>query len=171
MKQSGRNIKRRLYSLILIGNRLSRAKHFRGHGVHSPFVYGLVRRAFMNKKLESAESPIFDALIEARVAKKRAIELQNAALYCNAKSFAIDSVECSSDFNILSALYPATEFAVPFTNAVANGTTLIVMQPYLDRQRRNALKELMLRHRSTVVDNRGYIIFFNNHLPKQYYKL
>ena len=28
-------------------NRLSRARYFRGHGVHSPFVYDIVRSVFM----------------------------------------------------------------------------------------------------------------------------
>lgn len=171
MGKSGRNIKRRLYSLTLIGNRLSRVKHFRGHGVHSPFVYGLVRKAFMNHKSAPAQSLLYDALIRVQVSKKRALELQKAAIYCNAESFAIDCTECSADFNILTATYPASKFNAALDSAKSNKTTLIIMQPYMDRVRTNTLKELILCHRSTVVDNRGYIIFFNNHLPKQYYRL
>jgi len=32
-------------------NRLSRARYFRGHGVHSPFVYDIVRSVFMRDDL------------------------------------------------------------------------------------------------------------------------
>lgn len=32
-------------------NRLSRARFFRGHGVHSPFVYDVVRHVFMRDTL------------------------------------------------------------------------------------------------------------------------
>ena len=32
-------------------NRLSRARFFRGHGVHSPFVYDVVRNVFMRDTL------------------------------------------------------------------------------------------------------------------------
>lgn len=32
-------------------NRLSRARYFRGHGVHSPFVYTIVREVFMRREL------------------------------------------------------------------------------------------------------------------------
>ena len=82
MKVSGRNIKRRLYKLSLLPNKLSRAKYFRGHGVHSPFVYGLVRKVFMCGKLfEDCNRNLYDRLLEAGIPVKRAVQLQNAMTY------------------------------------------------------------------------------------------
>ena len=60
MKVSGRNLARRL---MMLGNALSRVKHRRGHGVHSPFVYSLVRKVFMSKVLdESLGTVLYDSL-------------------------------------------------------------------------------------------------------------
>ena len=42
-------------------NRLSRARYFRGHGVHSPFVYDLVRQVFMRDSLLPGPRDLHDA--------------------------------------------------------------------------------------------------------------
>lgn len=172
MKQSGRNIRRRLYSLTLIGNRFSRAKHFRGHGVHSPYVYTLVRKVFMKNSLNSnTDISLYNTLIQSGISQKRAIQLQNMMHHIAADSYSINDSLCDKSFNILTSEYPASEFGPIFDNAVRNKTTLVIMQPYADKNRTEHCLSLILQHNSTSVDNRGYIIFFNNHLPKQHYRL
>lgn len=172
MKHSGRNIKRRLYGLTLIGNRLSRIRHFRGHGVHSPFVYSLVRKVFMHKGLFSEDNrALYDALIALNIPKRRAIELQNGMLYCGYTTFSIDSTECSAQFNIMTEHYPTAELERALKRAAEQNTTLVVLFPYLCRERTNVCKSLIERHTSTSVDNGGYILFLNNNLPKQHYRL
>ncbi len=172
MKQSGRNIKRRMVTLSIFGNRLSRIKHFRGHGVHSPYVYSLVRKVFMHKELPvGKEHSLYHALIERDVPQRRAIELQNLLYYCSAEGFSIDNAPNLEDIHIVTATLPISEYDTIFTKAAQSGTTLVILSPYLNREHRAACTELLLRHDSTSVDNRGYIIFFNNHLPKQHYKL
>lgn len=172
MKISGRNLKRRMFKMSIIGNRLSRLKHFRGHGVHSPYVYGLVRKVLMHNTLApDTEHPLYTALSSRGISQRRAIELQNLAYYTSSASFSIDCTECTSDINILTADIRAEELDTAAKNAAQSGTTLVVLAPYLNRSRRNACSELIWKHHSTTVDNRGYIIFFNNHLPKQHYKL
>ena len=75
MKNSGRSLKRRLQ---LLGNRISRIKHHKGHGVHSPFVYGFVRKVIMTKTLcEGANLSLYNDLLAKGVAEKRARELNN----------------------------------------------------------------------------------------------
>ena len=172
MKQSGRNIKRQMVTLSIFGNRLSRIKHFRGHGVHSPYVYSLVRKVFMHKELPvGKEHSLYHALIERDVPQRRAIELQNLLYYCSAEGFSIDNAPNLEDIHIVTATLPISEYDNIFTKAAQSGTTLVILSPYLNREHRAACTELLLRHDSTSVDNRGYIIFFNNHLPKQHYKL
>ena len=172
MKTTGRNLKRRLYGMTIIGNRLSRLKHFRGHGVHSPYVYGLVRKVLMHKTLDaSIEHPLYAELICRGISERRAIELQNLAYYSQVESYSIDNTECSSHINILTANIDSTLFAMAAENATKNGTTLVIMEPYQNRKRRVECAEILWQHRSTSVDNRAYIILFNNHLPKQHYKL
>lgn len=172
MKQSGRNLKRRMVTLSIFGNRLSRIKHFRGHGVHSPYVYNLVRKVFMHKQLQSdKDCSLYNALIEQNVPQRRAVELQNLLHHCSATTFSIDNATNIAQIHIITERLAVSEYDDIFNRASEAGATLVVLSPYLNREHRAVCSELIMRHRSTSVDNRGYIIFFNNHLPKQHYKL
>ena len=167
MKISGRNIGRRLQ---LLGNKLSRAKYYHGYGVHSPFVYGLVRKAFMTKRLaEGSGEELYNALREKSVAEKRARQLHNTLFYIEGKDFSINNV--MGEMSILLADYPAEQLREAYEKAKAAGVALVICHPYLNRERQNEVKALVAEHRSTTVDNRAYILFFNNRLPKQHYRL
>ena len=66
----------RLYGVTRLGNRVSRARYFRGHGVHSPFVYAIVRQVFMQSK-PVAEDELLASFLEAGIPRKRAVQLRN----------------------------------------------------------------------------------------------
>ena len=167
MKNSGRSLGRRL---ILLGDRLSRIKHRKGHGVHSPFVYGFVRKVLMSKSLcEGSGTALYDSLVAYDVAEKRAKELHNLLAYIEGRSYSINEVEC--DLSILLADYPTEKLCEALEIARKERLTLVICQPYANRERQDVVKALIDGHCSTTVDNRAYIMFFNNHLPKQYYRL
>ena len=167
MKNSGRSLKRRLQ---LLGNRLSRIKHRKGHGVHSPFVYGFVRKVLMTKTLCVVEgTSLYDALLANGVAEKRARELQNTLCYIEGHSFSINEIK--GDLSILLSDYPIDKLHEAYEMAKREDITLAMCQPYLNRERQNEVRALIDEHRSTTIDNRAYILFFNNHLPKQHYRL
>ena len=167
MKISGRSLRQRLQ---LLGDELSRAKHYRGYGVHSPFVYGLVRKAFMCKGLiEGTGSALYDELRANGMAEKRARQLHNVLQYIEGGSYSINSVE--GDLSILMADYPTEQLREAYERAKREKVTLVISQPYLNRDRQNEVRALMECHGSTTVDNRAYILFFNNRLPKQHYRL
>lgn len=167
MKNSGRSLKRRL---SLIGNKISRAKHFRGYGVHSPFVYGLVRKVFMSKALfEGTGTELFDALRKEGFSEKRARQLHNAMYYAEAKNFSINSVE--AEFAVLTREASIEELRRGYQEAKTKGAVLVIGRPYHTRERQAEVWAMIEAHTSTSVDNRSYIIFFNNRLPKQHYRL
>ena len=69
--------------------RLVRMRHFRGHGVHSPFVYAIVRQVLMRRTLLGADTSLRDALLRAGVGMRRATELQNLMTHCGYRTFAL----------------------------------------------------------------------------------
>jgi hypothetical protein len=124
----------------------------------------------MSKTLfENSGTALYDELLAVGVSQKRARELHNLLPYVEGQSYSINEVEC--DLSILLADYPTERLRDAYEEAKAQKVTLVVMQPYLNRERQNAVKELVDEHQCTVVDNRGYILLFNNRLPKQHYRL
>lgn len=171
MKQTGRNIKRRLYAFTLLHNRLQRARFYHGYGVHSPFVYMLVRRAFMATSLKTEnENSLYEALLSSGVAKRRAVQLQAAFYYCEAKHFSIDALE--GDFRVLTEEYPTGSLVEACQAAQLDGVTAVIMKPYADKERQSACQGIVEHHNSTSVDNRGFLMLFNTKkLPKQHFRL
>ena len=167
MKNSGRSLGHRL---MMLSDRISRIKHRKGHGVHSPFVYGFVRKVLMSKALcEGSGTALYDSLVANGVAVRRAKELHNLLVYVEGQSYSINEVE--GDLSILLADYPTEKLAEAFATAKQEQVTLAICQPYFNHARQNEVKALIDSHLSTTVDNRAYVLFFNNHLPKQHYRL
>ena len=171
MNISGRTIRQRLYGITRFGNRLSRARYFRGHGVHSPFVYNIVRQVFMRSTLTVEEDALYGEMVDAQIPKKRAVQLRNLVAHCSYERAGIDC-ECEGrDFVVLTAKTPSADLVQIAEQAKQCGTNLAIIAPYANRERDEACKAIIAAHHSTTVDNRGYLLVFNNHLPKQHFKL
>ena len=175
MKIRGRNLKLRLYGLRNIPSNIKRARYFRGHGVHSPFVYAIVRQVFMCSKLyDGSATDLYDALLSCGIAKRRAIQLQNLVSHCRYERYAIDCpLEQIAEYDMViatTAVCPE-ELAQMATKACEVKCTLCIMSPSRDKARDRACQAIVAAHKCTTVDNRGYLLIFNNHLPKQKFRL
>lgn len=171
MKRSGRTIKQRLYGLKLLPDRISRVRYFRGHGVHSPYVYNIVRQVFMKPVLNSDNPTLYLKLTQIGVSKKAAIQLQNLMVHCEYQSWAIDDEESTADIILLTPQTdPETTLKV-LEQASKDGRTVVILSPALERRRDKLCGEIIASHHSTTIDNRAYLIVFNNHLPKQHFRL
>ncbi len=170
MKIIGRNIKRRLYRLRNISSDIARARYFRGHGVHSPFVYALVRQVFMRSTFITADNhPLYDTLLGHGVSKRRATELQNIMSHCDYDTYTINRVGGNLCIATRDACIEQMQRLV--TESQTAGTTLCIMAPYDGRERQKFCKEIIEAHQSTSVDKRAYLLLFNNYLPKQHFRI
>lgn len=170
MKRSGRTLKQRLYGLKHLPTQLRRARFFRGHGVHSPYVYNIVRKVFMQRELVSEHHDLYDALMALGVAKRRCIQLQNLVEHCGYDSWAIDAMEERSF--VVATLDTTFEHLSAYAQfARERCITLCIMAPYNNANRWAVCREIVEEHPSTTVDNRAYLLVFNNHLPKQRFML
>ena len=113
---------------------------------------------------------LYNTLIELGVAKRRALQLQNLMEHLRYTSFCIDST-AEADMIIATADYPTSQLSALATTAHEQGCTLCIIAPSLDSERDGECKRLVAEHTCTSVDNRGYLLLFNNHLPKQKFRL
>lgn len=150
-------------------NRLSRARYFRGHGVHSPFVYDLVRSVFMRHELYAGDRRLYETLLAQGIGVRRAVQLQNLAIHCGYATFGMNRAD--ADLCIFTREFDPAATVRLLLEASAGGHTVVLLAPYADRERQQLCRRLIAAHRSTTVDNRAYLLFFNNYLPKQHFRL
>lgn len=170
MKRSGRTLKQRLQDISYLPSYLSRARYFRGHGVHSPFVYDIVRKVFMQGKLYNSDNALYASLVDKGVAKRRSVQLANLAKHCGYDNWCIDRMD-EKQMIILTLDTGYTEFVRYAEYAREKGATLCIVNPYHNRERWEVCLGIIDAHPSTTIDNRAYLLIFNNHLPKQRFRL
>lgn len=165
-----RHIGKGIYGRVaVLKNRLARARYFRGHGVHSPFVYGIVRQVFMRSALLPGDRTVYDTLVERGIPLRRAIQLQNLSIHCGYRSFGVNCAE--AEFCVATGDLSRSETLALVREAARRGVTMAVMAPYDGIERQAMCRQIVAGHRSTTVDNRGYLLIFNNGLPKQHYRI
>ena len=128
----------------------------------------------MRSALNTERRELYDALLNINVAKRRAIQLQNLMEHCKYATFKIDCElqqikDC--DMVIASVDIPADNLAAMANKAREEQLTLCIMSPSLDHQRDKACQAIVEAHPCTSVDNHGYLLLFNNYLPKQKFRL
>ncbi len=162
--------KDRLWRGGRITNHLSRLGHYRGNGIHSPFVYYAIRNIFMSRQLQADAAPLFEALQHIDIEPRTAIEIANMVHYCsNGDAFlSIDQHSPESQAIVCTSQCSDLELLRHSSEAAKSGTTLVILAPY---KRRNLCDELLKGHRGTSIDRFSYLILLNNHLPKQHFKL
>lgn len=123
----------------------------------------------MKDCLTVPDRKLCDRLLEAGVPLRRAVQLQNLCTHCGYCRIAVDAV--ADDFIILTPRFGFAETESFVSRAAAVGTTLAILAPYDSRERERLCRGIVTRHCSTTVDNRGYLLVFNNNLPKQHFRI
>ena len=124
----------------------------------------------MCRSLSSEQHDLHDNLIACGVVRKRAVELQNLMTHCQYQSWVIDELRAYD--LIVATLKTTFEHLDSYADyARSEGKTLCIISPYHNANRWEVCKRIIAEHPSTTVDNRGYLLVFNNHLPKQEFRL
>ena len=169
-RRIGRRIGRSIYGRVAgLKNRLVRARYFRGHGVHSPFVYAIVRQVFMRHDLLPGDRELYGALCAAGVGHRRAVQLQNLFIHCGYHTFAMNRT--GVDLCVVGRSLPEEEVLALVDQARRCGTTLVLLEPYADEERCRLCRRIVAAHGCASVDNRAYLLIFNNYLPKQHFRI
>ncbi len=124
----------------------------------------------MNSTIHDEESELYAALIELGCKSKQARELQNLYMHCGYNSFSIDKY-CSCDIVICSSNCTMESTLRCIEMAKDEGKSVIVLRNNRDSVRDAIEQSVVKQHCSTSVDKSGYLLIFNNHLPKQHFIL
>ena len=76
-----------------------------------------------------------------------------------------------AEFCILTRDLPRAETLALVAAAGEAGHTVALMSPCEGQDRQMLCRQIVAAHRSTTVDNRGYLLIFNNNLPKQHFRI
>ena len=101
---------------------------------------------------------------------RRAVQLQNLFRHCGYERFGLNRA-ADTDLCIATVDTPLDRLLQLAETARRQRSTLCIMEPYADAERRDCCRRLTAEHPSTSVDNRGYLLLFNGALPKQHFKL
>ncbi len=156
--------------LSRLDRQMKRLRHKRGHGVHSPYIYSIVREVFMRRELTPAMNPLYDTLVGVGLKRRYARELENMRHHCGFSTFDIDSLE-QVDMVICTTKSTSDQTLEIVRLSKERGTTVVFVAPHLDTQREQMSEGIVAKHHSTTLDRRGYLVIFNNHLPKQHFIL
>lgn len=171
-------IKQRIFrSYFKIGSCIH-VRHWRGHGIHSPFMYGIVRNVFMKTRITGKERELYGILVREGVSRKNSIKLQNLYTHCKMDSYTVVPTFSGRDGTgrNLCILLPCVsmETLVDMARGMARKRKgcLVVLSPHRNG-RCWRLSQQIRRHYSCVsVDRRLMMIyFFDTGLQPQHYRI
>ena len=112
----------------------------------------------------------YAVLSAAGLPRKRAVQLANLCAHCGYATLVCGEPR-QGDMIVAPQSVAESELGDYVRVARECGGTLVIMSPYMNRTRECVCREIIAAHPCTTVDNRGYLLIFNNHLPKQHFQL
>jgi len=97
------------------------------------------------------------------------VQLQNLMIHCGYTTFGLNRAD--AEFCVATCGLPRPATLALVRAAAEAGHTVALMSPYDGCERQALCGQIIAGHASTTVDNRGYLLIFNNHLPKQHFRI
>lgn len=153
-----------------------RIKHYRGHSVHSPLVYSLIREVFVKRHLDpAADNSLYLDLLSCGVSKYYAVRIQNMYDYCKWDTYTFVNATQSAEDNVLSLVSPSVtsdELERILDRVHNKNSAVCVLSPASDRQKALVCRKYTDKNVCLSIDKRGFLIFFfGQPLTKKHFKL
>lgn len=123
----------------------------------------------MRRSLMSGSRELYEALLATGVSEHRAVQLNNLAIHCSYETFGLNCAD--ADMCVLTHDVPLSEMQTLVIEAARARHTVVVIAPHEGFERHALCEQIIAQHPSTTVDNRAYLLVFNNHLPKQHFRI
>lgn len=155
---------------------ITRLRHFRGHGIHSPFVYSLIRNILMKRHIECERHDLYDELRRRGAGKHWAVQLQNLFCGLHYETFRfLSQDQMPAQLGVGEMCIAGPEIAadaLPASPPEGGRALLCLLSPVSGRTRHQAVNGTIESHNGTSIDNRNYVLlFYDQALPKQHFKL
>ena len=144
-------------------------RHRSGFAVHSPFMYGVVRKAMMPRKVVGQNKELYDALVAAGATRRTATRLQNYLTHLGYPAWAID--ECVAEGLVVITPKCEAEKVHAIAAELAEGSknaTLCLLHRR-NKARKALAAQLVARHPSMSASKREFtLLVYGRKLPKQH---
>lgn len=152
--------------------------HWRGHGIHSPFMYGIVRNVFMKSRVVGPDRRLYEVLRRDGIEQKQAVKIQNLYTHCRMNGFlTIASGECLNRIapDQLCILLPGTSLETIATTARRVSechATLILLSPHRNARCWRFAQQIWRHYPCVSVDRRVMVLyFFSSKFQPQHYRI
>ena len=150
-------------------------RHSRGYGVHSPFLYGVVRQAMMPRRVVGGPTQLHSDLQAAGIDKRTATRLQNYLYYVGLSEWTINKVPPFGAEDMLMIATPdcpadVLKQMMSIVGSEEHNTkaTLCVIHRRGKTSKR-LRRRLVAEHKGMSAEKRHFtLLFFNPALPKQH---
>ena len=152
--------------------------HWRGHGIHSPFMYGIVRNVFMKSHIVGTDRQLYEILRHNGIEQKQAVKIQNLYTHCRMKGFA--TVASGESLNHITSdqmciLLPGASLetiAATARQVSENRATLILLSPHRNARCWRFAQQIWCHYPCVSVDRRVMVLyFFNSKFQPQHYRI
>lgn len=157
-----------------------RIRHYKGHGVHSPFAYGIVRNVRMNTVPIPDGTPLYAHLRSIGIGNKTAEFIQRLYTYmkcseCEIDGRTIEGMATATDGPGMTILTPAMDECISAEMQIAAHSErriVVLTEPRKTLLRYKMCRTIVTSHKGLSIDCCGTIIVFNTSgLNDQHIKL